>query len=155
MAGYKGHLRGGMVTVGILILFLAPSLSIARTPLNIILLSISILLGSLLPDIDHPQSILGRHVLFLSKPIHRNFGHRTLTHSLFFIFALVLTISLFGFGVFAFGLGVGMLSHVILDLFWPGSSGVAFLYPFYKRRIDLMPNIHTKKKKRRKTKRRY
>ena len=46
MAGYKGHLRGGMVTAFILIIFLTPSLSISRTPLNIILLSISIILGA-------------------------------------------------------------------------------------------------------------
>lgn len=153
MAGYKGHLRGGMVTVFILILFLAPSLSISRTPLNIILLSISILLGSLLPDIDHPHSILGRYVPFISKPLYRYCGHRSLTHSLCFIFSLVLIISLFGFEIFALGIGVGMLSHIVLDLFWPGSSGVAFLYPFYKRRIDLMPSFHFKKKKRRKKKR--
>lgn len=153
MAGYKGHLRGGMVTALILIIFLAPTLSISRNLFNIILLSISILFGSLLPDIDHPYSLLGRHVPFISKPLYRHFGHRSLTHSLCFIFALVLIISLFGFEIFAFGLGVGMLSHVLLDLFWPGSSGVAFLYPFYKRRIDLMPNIHTNKKKRRKKRR--
>lgn len=152
MAGYKGHLRGGLFTAIVLILFLAPTFAISRTPLNIILLSISILLGSLLPDIDHPHSLLGRYVPFISKPLYRYCGHRSLTHSLFFIFALVLLISLFGFELFAFGIGVGMLSHVLLDLFWPGSSGVAFLYPFYKRRIDLMPNIHTKKKKRRKRK---
>lgn len=153
MAGYKGHLRGGMITAFILIIFLTPTLSISRTPLNIILLSISILLGSLLPDIDHPHSLLGRYVPFISKPLYRNFGHRSLTHSLFFVFVLVLIISLFGFEIFGFGLGIGILSHILLDLFWPGSSGVAFLYPFYKRRIDLIPNIHTKKKKRRKKRR--
>ena len=153
MAGYKGHLRGGMVTAFILIIFLTPSLSISRTPLNIILLSISIILGSLLPDIDHPYSLLGRYIPFISKPLYRYFGHRSLTHSLCFIFCLVLIISSFGFEIFALGLGTGMLSHVALDLFWPGSSGVAFLYPFYKRRIDLMPNFHPKKKKRRKKRR--
>lgn len=148
MAGYKGHLRGGGVTALILIIFLAPTLAIARTPLNILILGVSILLGSLLPDIDHPNSILGRHVLFISKPLYRNFGHRSLTHSVFFVILLVLLFSLAQLNLFGLGLGVGMLSHIILDLCWPGSSGVAFLYPFYRRRIDLIPNnVHKKKKK--------
>ncbi|WP_054741767.1 metal-dependent hydrolase [Cellulosilyticum ruminicola] len=148
MAGYKGHLRGGGVTGLILIIFLAPSLTIPRTPLNILILSVSILLGSLLPDIDHPQSILGRHVLFISKPLYRSCGHRSLTHSVFFVILLVLLLSLAKLKLFGFGLGVGMLSHIVLDLCWPGSSGVAILYPFYRRRIDLIPNnVHKKKKK--------
>lgn len=153
MAGYKGHLRGGGITGLILIIFLAPTLAIARTPLNILILSVSILLGSLLPDIDHPQSILGRHVLFISKPLYRYFGHRSLTHSVFFVILLVLLFSLVQLNLFGLGLGVGMLSHIVLDLCWPGSSGVAILYPFYKRRIDLVPNVHTKKKKRPKKRR--
>ncbi len=155
MAGYKGHLRGGMVTALILIILLAPHLAISRTPFNIILLSMSILLGSLLPDIDHPHSLLGRYIPFISKPIYRYLGHRSLTHSLIFIYALVLIISLIGFELFAFGIGMGMLSHILLDLFWPNSRGVAFLYPFYKRRIDLMPNFFSKKKKRRRRKRKH
>lgn len=36
-------------------------------------------LGALLPDIDHPASLLGRRVKFISHFLH----HRTLTHSLF------------------------------------------------------------------------
>ena len=156
MAGYKGHLRGGFIAAILSILIVAPYLPLRRTPLNIFLLITSILLGSLLPDIDHPNSILGRYIPFISKPLNKHIGHRSLTHSIFFILSLVLAISLIGFKVFAFGLGVGMLSHLLLDLFWPGSHGVAFLYPFYKRRIDLTPNLSfTKKRRHYKRKRRY
>ena len=39
---------------------------------------------SLLPDIDLPTSWLGRIFFFISEPIERTVGHRTLTHSLLF-----------------------------------------------------------------------
>ena len=32
--------------------------------------------GGLLPDIDHPESVIGRRVRFLSHPISAIFGHR-------------------------------------------------------------------------------
>lgn len=40
------------------------------------------LLTSLLPDIDHPKSVLGQRLRWLSVPISRAFGHRGFTHSL-------------------------------------------------------------------------
>ncbi|WP_016586988.1 metal-dependent hydrolase, partial [Yersinia pestis] len=40
------------------------------------------LLTSLLPDIDHPKSILGQRLKWVSVPIARVFGHRGFTHSL-------------------------------------------------------------------------
>ncbi len=43
---------------------------------------------SLLPDIDLPTSWLGRIFFFISKPIERTFGHRTITHSLLFTLAV-------------------------------------------------------------------
>ena len=43
---------------------------------------------SLLPDIDLPTSWLGRVFFFISEPIERTFGHRTLTHSLLFTLAI-------------------------------------------------------------------
>lgn len=40
------------------------------------------LLTSLLPDIDHPKSVLGQRLRWLAIPIARAFGHRGFTHSL-------------------------------------------------------------------------
>jgi inner membrane protein len=37
-------------------------------------------LGSALPDIDHPQSFLGRIFFFLSIPLNKKFGHRRAFH---------------------------------------------------------------------------
>ena len=37
--------------------------------------------ASLLPDVDLPPAKIGRLFWFLSGPLERRFGHRTLTHS--------------------------------------------------------------------------
>ena len=38
--------------------------------------------ASVLPDLDLPPSKIGRLFWFVSVPLERRFGHRTLTHSL-------------------------------------------------------------------------
>ena len=45
--------------------------------------------GSLLPDIDHPQSWVGRRSRPISTAIASAFGHRGVTHSAIAVFALV------------------------------------------------------------------
>ncbi|MCB1770817.1 MAG: metal-dependent hydrolase [Candidatus Competibacteraceae bacterium] len=49
-----------------------------------------IMVASLLPDIDHPPAKIGRLFWFVSVPLERRFGHRTLTHSLVALGALAL-----------------------------------------------------------------
>lgn len=147
MASYKGHLRGGFV-VGIGLVVSAYIFQFTPTTFqDLILLSTSTVLGSLLPDIDHPKSILGRKVPFISAPIYRTFGHRSLTHSILFIITCFFVLNLFDFYSIALGLSIGIISHILLDLLCPG-SGVAFLYPFYKKRIQLIPQGLFKPKKR-------
>jgi inner membrane protein len=50
---------------------------------NPIFISVTIL-GSLLPDIDHTKSWIGKSVYPIAKWLSRNYGHRTITHSIFF-----------------------------------------------------------------------
>ena len=40
------------------------------------------ILGALCPDLDMPTSTIGRLFPFVSKPLERRFGHRSVTHSL-------------------------------------------------------------------------
>ena len=47
----------------------------------------SAVLTCLLPDIDHPKSLLGQRLKWISKPIARACGHRGFTHSLLAVFA--------------------------------------------------------------------
>jgi inner membrane protein len=91
-------------------------------------------LGALLPDIDHPQSALGRRIPLISHPLARLVGHRGVTHSL--VAALTVTLALVmwagqggGPGVAATApLAVGYLSHLAGDMLTP--SGVPLLWPW-------------------------
>lgn len=92
------------------------------SPLAIKLLAV----GSLLPDVDHPQSSIGRIFFFFSIPLNRAFGHRRTVHG----FALWGTVALAGY--FSWQpimlLGLGALSHVFIDCL--NVAGVHALMPF-------------------------
>lgn len=84
--------------------------------------------GSLLPDLDHRQSFLGRIFFFLSWPLHKYFGHRGVIHGL----PLWGLVALLGFFYRPLGLiGAGALSHIILDCV--NVSGVKLFAPFSER----------------------
>ena len=114
---------------------------------SIILIAI---LGAIMPDIDHPSSVIGRTFPFISTPLERRYGHRTITHSfigwavasLGFAFIVLFVLLILGF-VRDPGIGIRSLaprwiaafsisyfSHLILDMFyktcvqmfWPDTS---------------------------------
>ncbi len=94
-----------------------------------------ILIGSLLPDIDHTKSIIGKAFYPIAKAINRKYGHRTITHSLFVWIVLTALISAFQSAYFptikaaqVFGLAYG--SHLIFDMMT--IQGVPLFYPFKK-----------------------
>ena len=90
----------------------------------------AVILGALLPDLDTPQSALGRLLPFLSIPLERRWGHRTLTHSLLAVAGLALLgLPLWGYyraSVYA-ALLLGYLSHLLADC--ATKSGVPLFYP--------------------------
>lgn len=101
----------------------------------------SCLFGTILPDIDHPKSILGRIFFPISKYLNKNHGHRTLTHSLIFILCSALcfylglrSLTFFSpdlkYGAMTYFFTLGILSHSIFDMMT--EQGVLFLYPFKK-----------------------
>jgi inner membrane protein len=81
--------------------------------------------GALLPDIDHPQSAIGRVFFFFSIPLNKYFGHRGFIHSVILWLPLTILGSLF-FKPMLY-LGMGALSHCLLDCL--NISGVALLKP--------------------------
>ncbi len=91
------------------------------------------LLTALLPDIDHPKSVLGQRLKWLSSPIARLFGHRGFTHSLLAIAAGILFIQTrlppdWPIPTDAYhAMIVGYLSHILADMLTP--SGVPLLWP--------------------------
>jgi inner membrane protein len=90
--------------------------------------------ASLGPDADLPTSRIGRWLFFLSVPLERRFGHRTLTHSAVGIAAVALLASpLWWVEPLYFGCVVGgywshlwidMLNVRGVDLFWPAAVRV-------------------------------
>ena len=96
------------------------------------------ILGSRIPDIDHPDSKIGRKFKLLSWGVSKIFGHRGFTHTLLctMLFSVLLffcTAFLNGYlqviySQFVIGITVGYLSHLVLDCMT--KSGVPLLYPF-------------------------
>ncbi|WP_130834900.1 metal-dependent hydrolase [[Erwinia] mediterraneensis] len=91
------------------------------------------LLTCLLPDIDHPKSVLGQRLKWLSVPIARAFGHRGFTHSLL---AVAAGLWLLQINIPASwpipadvlqGMTLGYLSHIVADMLTP--AGVPLLWP--------------------------
>jgi inner membrane protein len=91
--------------------------------------------GAVVPDIDHARSYVGRLFWFVSQPLERKFGHRSVTHSLlgWLLATLILALPLFIIvqtqsvasllairWLAAFSLAY--LSHLILDMFNPRGS---------------------------------
>ncbi len=87
--------------------------------------------GSLLPDLDHPQSWVGRRTRPLSTIVAATLGHRGVTHSALAVFGLVALLLLIGFrhtGISA--LAVGYLSHLAADMLTP--RGLRLAWPLRK-----------------------
>jgi membrane-bound metal-dependent hydrolase YbcI (DUF457 family) len=82
--------------------------------------------GSLFPDIDHPQSAIGRVLFFLSIPINDRFGHRGMVHG-FILWVPFLTIAMFAGNATAHWIAIGGISHILIDCF--NLSGVRALSP--------------------------
>jgi inner membrane protein len=86
-----------------------------------------IMVGVLLPDIDHPDSTIGKRVRYLSYPIYIIFGHRRLTHSALFVGAILW----YGYtsdNMLICYLAVGAGLHLVGDYLTP--AGVPLLFPF-------------------------
>lgn len=90
-------------------------------------------LFSLLPDIDHSKSWIGRCVFPLAKWINRKYGHRTITHGLpcmlllWFIIRMIQNVWFPSIPVSTLFL-LGYSSHLIFDMMT--IQGVPLFYPF-------------------------
>src|SRR6202035_1147149 len=88
--------------------------------------------GALLPDIDHPQSWVGRRVRVISYPLAALIGHRGFTHSILAVVACGLLLRWRGLGrAVVDPLVVGYLSHLAADLLT--SSGLRLGWPLRRR----------------------
>lgn len=101
-------------------------------------------LGSLAPDLDTERSLLGCRMVWISRPLSRLCGHRTITHSFFVPVLAAWALLHFegapslysAWGAFL----VGYLSHIVADLM---TGGCWALYPLSKHRVSLWPYAKT------------
>ena len=91
-------------------------------------------MGGLMPDLDHPKSVLGRRLPFISLPLSSLFGHRGFTHSLIMVVLMFVGLAYvtahpdYSIGRWmVMPLCVGYLSHILGDALTP--SGVPLFYP--------------------------
>lgn len=98
-----------------------------------------VILGGLLPDIDHPRSFIGCRIPILPEILFRIDGHRGFTHGLPFLLLIwlvgVTVATNFGqspTGVVAHALGLGYLTHLAGDLVT--NRGIPLFKPFSSRR---------------------
>jgi len=133
-----------MTAKGHLALALLPAIPIAAylNPQEQVVFLGAVGFGSLLPDIDEPNSYIGRRFDFLSIPLKiLGIKHRTFTHYLIFPLTIFL-ISIFLSGIYktaGLGIAFGMLMHDIGDMLTKGGIK-GFFYPFLKEKtIRILP----------------
>ena len=92
-----------------------------------------VVFSALLPDLDHPQSKLGRKVFF-SKIFNVLFGHRGFFHAIWIPIGLWILLSL-GFG-FRYGAAifVGYFSHLFSDGLT--KNGINMIHPLKQLRLQ-------------------
>jgi membrane-bound metal-dependent hydrolase YbcI (DUF457 family) len=131
------HITGGFVFTGLFCSLF--SINIFGNPLYLSLC----LFGSLLPDIDHTKSLIGKLFYPIAKWISVKFGHRTITHSIFFLIAIVF-ISFFLDKLFFQNYDITIIvffsvfSHLLFDMLT--LQGIPLFYPIYKNPCVLPAN---------------
>lgn len=133
---YKTHINGGIL-IGLYVTSQMKDIPIISSS-TAIFLGGSIL-GSLLPDIDHKSSYIGRRAKTVSKAINKLAGHRKLFHApLLYMFLYSISIGMTADRlaiVFINGLFFGIMSHLILDSLTIG--GLPWFYPISKKKVSL------------------
>ena len=118
---FKTHLLFGFLCALFGVQFLQPQ--------NQILFVILAVIGSALPDLDHPNSKLGRKV----KIVAYLFEHRGFTHGLFILVPLLFFSLYYMQTVNAYALLIGYISHIAIDMLTV--EGIMPLHPISKFRL--------------------
>jgi inner membrane protein len=124
------HIVGGIAITGISLSFW--DINIFQKPSFLVVA----IFASLLPDIDHTKSIIGKIFFPIAKYLDKNFGHRTITHSLTFLVPSVFVVAFIERGLVSTDLTYtyvyffGVLSHLILDMLTV--QGIPLFYPFMR-----------------------
>jgi len=108
----------------------------------------TLIFGVVFPDIDEPESWIGRRTIIISNIIKFIFGHRGFTHTLIFTI-LLLIIGLIYIDIYIglnskmiymlYGFVAGVFLHIIGDAHTKG--GVPLLLPFSKKKFFILPKF--------------
>ena len=101
-----------------------------KAPEQVIALAI---VGSVLPDIDQPRSMVGKALFVVSYPINKLFGHRKFIHSVLLWGVLAIVGGLYFKPLM--WLGLGAVSHCLLDC-W-NTKGVELCAPITEKMFVL------------------
>ncbi len=123
------HIAGGIVFTGIFASFWSVNIF---AKVDYLIFSI---FASLLPDIDHTRSLIGKAFFPLARWIDRHFGHRTITHSFLFLVIGTLACAFIEHLLspnyhYTLILFMGVFSHFIFDMVT--IQGIPLFYPFYR-----------------------
>lgn len=124
------HIVGGIAITGVSLSFWDINIFGQSSYLGVVIFA------SLLPDIDHTKSIIGKLFFPIAKYLDKNFGHRTITHSLTFFVPLTLVVAFVERSfissnlVYTYIFLFGFLSHLILDMLTV--QGIPLFYPFLR-----------------------
>jgi inner membrane protein len=126
---YKTHILGGIASGVISYQLMGGNIGVGGS----VPLFIGCYIGSLLPDVDHSESFLGRKTfgLFSLCFKHRGFTHSLTFASLFLVAAFFTRVEFVSWLLYGFFLGIS--SHILLDMLNP--QGVTLFAPFFKKRI--------------------
>ncbi|WP_297429381.1 metal-dependent hydrolase [Clostridium sp.] len=131
---YKTHLNGGILS-GLYISSQMAGLPVISTVTFIG----GAILGSILPDIDHKNSYIGKKTKVVSSAINKFAGHRKLFHGpLIYLLLYSMSFGITNNKILMLGIKgifLGILSHLVLDSFTIG--GVPWFYPFSKKKFSL------------------
>ncbi|MCB0522383.1 MAG: metal-dependent hydrolase [Saprospiraceae bacterium] len=100
-------------------------------------------IASLLPDVDHTRSMIGKTVFPLARWLNRRYGHRTLTHGLpcmaaVSMFTAFVEKVFFGHTTYTGIVALAYFSHLVFDMCT--LQGVPLLYPFSRSPFVLIGN---------------
>ncbi len=132
------HVVGGLVITGFFVSLWNVNIfaSLDKVVFTIIM--------SVLPDIDHSKSLIGKSFKPLATYIDRKFGHRTITHSLLFL-GFISILSYFLERLFSDShdysliLFFAVFSHFLLDMVT--IQGIPLFYPFYRNPCVIPGNV--------------
>ena len=126
-----------MTVKGHVLLALAPVAIIKPDLFNNPLFIFFITLGAVFPDLDEPNSFIGRKLFFISYPLRwLGLKHRTITHSFIFPVAAV-SIAMFLYNIPLLLFLYGYCMHLIGDMLT--ITGIPALYPLSKKYYNLVP----------------